>query len=115
MFAVTAVILVPLNVAFCTWIMREWDGSIAGKGARIESRLQRMRSNRFMKHPVAILPVVGRTCTLRRGVGSGGPLLSQQPAGLGGGHGRHDQGGDAIGPPPPQGGVQHESRESDDR
>lgn len=53
MFAVTAALLVPLNVACCTWIMREWDAWIAGKGARIESRLQRMRSNRFMRHPVA--------------------------------------------------------------
>jgi len=52
MFAVTAIVLLPLNVACCTWIMREWDGWIAGRGARIETRLQRMRSSRVMRHPV---------------------------------------------------------------
>ena len=49
--AVIAVIL--LVIACCRWVDRRWDEWFSGKGRRIEARLEGMRANRLMRHPVA--------------------------------------------------------------
>jgi hypothetical protein len=49
--AVIAVIL--LVIGCCRWVDRRWDDWFAGKGRRIETRLEAMRASRLMRHPVA--------------------------------------------------------------
>jgi len=53
LFLFTAVALLVINVASCRWLQRHWDAWIAGNGARIEAKLEKMRQSRVMKHPVA--------------------------------------------------------------
>jgi hypothetical protein len=52
-FAVLAVVL--LVIACCRWLDRRWDDWLGGNGRRIETRLERMRGSRLMRHPVAWL------------------------------------------------------------
>lgn len=41
-----------INVACCTWMQRSWDSWIHGHGARLETRLERLRRTRVLKHPL---------------------------------------------------------------
>ena len=51
-FAVAAVVLIPVNIAACGWIDRQWDTWTTGEGGRrIEARLQKVRSGRILRHP----------------------------------------------------------------
>jgi hypothetical protein len=52
-YAVGVAVLAPLNLFFCGWLDRHWDGWLARNGGRLEARLERMRSSRLMRHPVA--------------------------------------------------------------
>ena len=52
-FVLGAVAVVSANGLCCTWLDREWDGWLAGPGRRIEGRLDRMRTSRLLRHPVA--------------------------------------------------------------
>jgi hypothetical protein len=53
-FVVATVALTIVNVACCTWLQRQWDvWSQGGAARRVESRLEKMRSSRVMRHPVS--------------------------------------------------------------
>ena len=52
-FALGVVAVVSANGLCCTWLDREWDGWLIGPGRRIEGRLERMRTSRLLRHPVA--------------------------------------------------------------
>jgi hypothetical protein len=51
--AVLAVVV--LVIACCRWLDRRWEDWLTGKGRRMEARLESMRGNRLMSHPVAWL------------------------------------------------------------
>ena len=42
-----------LNVACCTWIDNHWGEWVAGSGARVETRLQKMRDKKSLQKPVS--------------------------------------------------------------
>lgn len=52
-FVVAAAVYALINIACCTWINRHWDRWMAKAGKRVETKVQKMRSSRLMKHPVA--------------------------------------------------------------
>ena len=41
-----------LNIACCDWVQRSWESWIQGHGARLETRLEKMRRGRLLRHPV---------------------------------------------------------------
>jgi hypothetical protein len=46
-------LILAFNLWACRWIDREWDGWAAGeRGQKIEAKLTKMRTGRFMSHPV---------------------------------------------------------------
>jgi hypothetical protein len=46
-------LILAFNLWACRWIDREWDGWAAGeRGQKIEAKLAKMRTGRFMSHPV---------------------------------------------------------------
>jgi len=48
-----AVITVSLVViGCCRWLERRWEEWFAGKGRRVQTRLEGMRASRLMRHPV---------------------------------------------------------------
>ena len=51
-FAVAAVAVFALNVACCTWVDDNWGVWMAGSGARIESKLERLRTSKSLQRPV---------------------------------------------------------------
>ena len=51
-FLAAVVILTAVNTALCSWLDRSWGPFIAGPGKRLESRLEKMRNGRVMRHPV---------------------------------------------------------------
>jgi len=53
LFVVTAVGLIILNVACCRWLQRHWNAWVAGDGARVEGKLEKLRASRVMRHPAA--------------------------------------------------------------
>ena len=52
LFVITAIALLVINVACCRWLQRHWDTWIADNGKRVETKLEKMRVSRMMKHPV---------------------------------------------------------------
>jgi hypothetical protein len=52
-FAGAAALLTLLNIACCNWIQRQWESWIAGNAKRLETRLEKMRKGRMMRHPVS--------------------------------------------------------------
>jgi hypothetical protein len=52
-FAIAALAVVVLNVACCTWIDDHWGEWVAGSGARVENRLQKMRAKKSLQRPVS--------------------------------------------------------------
>lgn len=42
-----------LSVGCCLWLERRWDDWLLGHGAKIERRLERVRTSRLMQRPVA--------------------------------------------------------------
>ena len=52
-FVVAAIAVVLVVIGCCHWVDRRWDDWFAGNGTRIEARLESMRTNRLMRHPVA--------------------------------------------------------------
>jgi hypothetical protein len=53
LFAASAVVLTIVNMAACSWLDRSWASFASGPGKRLEKRLEKMRTGRVMKHPVA--------------------------------------------------------------
>ena len=51
-FLVAAVALTAVNTALCGWLDRSWGEFAAGPGKKLESRLEKMRTGRIMRHPV---------------------------------------------------------------
>jgi hypothetical protein len=51
-FAVAGGALTLLNIACCNWMQRRWNEWILGYGAKLETRLAKMRRGRFLKHPL---------------------------------------------------------------
>ena len=49
--ATACVVLVV--IACCGWVDRRWEDWFSGNGSRIEKRIETMRGNRLLKHPVA--------------------------------------------------------------
>ena len=52
-FGIAALAVVLLNVACCTWIDNHWGEWVAGSGARVETRLQKMRDKKSLQKPVS--------------------------------------------------------------
>jgi hypothetical protein len=52
-YAVAALAIVLLNVACCTWIDAHWGEWVAGSGARVETRLKKMRDKKSLQKPVS--------------------------------------------------------------
>jgi hypothetical protein len=52
-FIVATIAVIFLTVACGRWVDRRWDEWFSGHANRIESRLERMRESRLMRHPVA--------------------------------------------------------------
>jgi hypothetical protein len=53
-FALAAAGVILINIVVCGWIDRHWDSWISsGYGKKIEKRIDKMRSGRIMRHPVA--------------------------------------------------------------
>ncbi len=50
-FVVAAALLVPLNIWFCGWLDGHWTAGRSGYAKRVETRLEKVRSGRVMKHP----------------------------------------------------------------
>ncbi len=50
--AVAALAIVLLNVACCTWVDQHWASWVMGSGARVETRLQNMRTRKSLKRPI---------------------------------------------------------------
>jgi hypothetical protein len=50
-FAVAGGVLTLVNIACCTWMQRRWDEWILGYGAKLETRLAKLRRGRVLKHP----------------------------------------------------------------
>ena len=42
-------------ICCCSWLDRRWDTWVSGNGVRMETALERMRTNRLMQRPVAWL------------------------------------------------------------
>jgi hypothetical protein len=52
-FVGAVALVLAFNLWACRWIDREWDGWIAGeRGQKIETKLAKMRTGRFVSHPV---------------------------------------------------------------
>src|SRR5262249_28590135 len=51
-FAVAAAALTLVNIVCCNWMQRSWDEWIRGQGARLESRLEKLRRGRLLRHPL---------------------------------------------------------------
>ncbi|HMK11945.1 MAG TPA: hypothetical protein VK461_10215 [Acidimicrobiales bacterium] len=51
-FAIAAVAVFALNVACCTWVDDNWGAWMAGSGARLESKLERVRTSKRLSKPV---------------------------------------------------------------
>ncbi len=51
-FGVAAGVLTWINIACCAWMQRSWDSWIHGHGARLETRLEKLRRGRLLKHPL---------------------------------------------------------------
>jgi hypothetical protein len=52
-FVGAVALVLAFNLWAYRWIDREWDGWIAGeRGQKIEKKLAKMRTGRFMSHPV---------------------------------------------------------------
>ncbi len=51
-FAVAALAIVLLNVACCTWVDEHWAAWVTGSGARVEKRLQKMRTRTSLQKPI---------------------------------------------------------------
>ena len=46
-------LILAFNLWACHWIDRQWDGWMAGeRGQKIEAKLSKLRTGRFMRHPV---------------------------------------------------------------
>jgi len=39
-------------IGCCRWLERRWEEWFAGKGRRVQTRLEGMRASRLMRHPV---------------------------------------------------------------
>ena len=52
-FAVAAFAVALLNVACCTWVDDHWGEWVVGSGARVETRLQKMRDKKSLQRPVS--------------------------------------------------------------
>jgi hypothetical protein len=52
-FAVALVVCFAINLACCNWIDRHWDRWMANAGKKLERKLEKMRTGRLMRHPVA--------------------------------------------------------------
>jgi len=52
-YAVATGAVILIVIACCAWIDRRWDDWFSGSGKRVEARLEGMRRNRLMRHPVA--------------------------------------------------------------
>src|SRR4051794_40358327 len=50
-FAVAAGALTLINIACCNWLQRSWDSWIQGYGAKLETRLEKLRRGRLLRHP----------------------------------------------------------------
>ena len=51
-FAVAAAFFLVLNLLCCRWVNTHWTQFAAGSGARVERRLEKMRSGGVMRRPV---------------------------------------------------------------
>jgi hypothetical protein len=51
-FGIAAGALTFVNIVCCTWMQRRWDDWIRGYGARLETRLEKLRRGRLLKHPL---------------------------------------------------------------
>ena len=53
-FIAALIVLSVVNNACCSWIEARWDGWISSRfGTRLERKLEKMRTGRVMRHPVA--------------------------------------------------------------
>jgi len=52
-YVVATAAVALLVIACCRWVERCWEDWFSGNSTRIERRLERMRTSRLMKHPVA--------------------------------------------------------------
>jgi hypothetical protein len=52
-YVVATAVVIGLVIACCRWLDRRWDDWFAGNGRRIETALERMRTSKLMRHPVA--------------------------------------------------------------
>lgn len=52
-YVLATVVVVLLVIGCCRWVDRRWEDWFSGNGTRIEKRLETMRANRLMAHPVA--------------------------------------------------------------
>jgi hypothetical protein len=51
-FGIAAGVLTFVNIACCAWMQRRWDDWILGYGAKLETRLEKLRRGRVLKHPL---------------------------------------------------------------
>jgi len=51
-FALGAVAVFALNIACCTWVDDNWGIWMAGSGARVEAKLERMRDAKALRKPI---------------------------------------------------------------
>jgi hypothetical protein len=51
-FLIAAIAVSFLSIGCCSWVDRRWDDWFTGHGTRIERKLETMRANRLMMHPV---------------------------------------------------------------
>ena len=52
-FVGAVLLILAFNLWACHWIDRQWDGWMAGeRGEKIEAKLSKLRTGRFMRHPV---------------------------------------------------------------
>ena len=51
-FGIAAVAVALLNIACCTWVDNHWGEWVAGSGARVETRLRKMRDKKSLQRPL---------------------------------------------------------------
>ena len=51
-FAAAATAVACLVIVCCAWLDRRWDDWLSGNGTRMETALEKMRTNRLMRRPL---------------------------------------------------------------
>jgi hypothetical protein len=51
-FGIAVGALTFVNIVCCAWMQHRWDDWIRGYGARLETRLEKLRRGRVLKHPL---------------------------------------------------------------